>query len=442
MNSNNGNSILSDEGLKRTIGVWGLGANIVNITIGAGIFVLPAIVAAGLGSASVLAYLLCGVLIALVMLCFAEAGSKVTETGGAYAYIESAFGNYAGFLTANLFIISALTANGAVANAIADIIATYFPAMSYGWVRILFFLIMSAGLAWINIVGIRTGMRLVFFITVLKLAPLLLLILVGWKDVVFSNLLWDSVPSLRSVGEMSLILFFAFQGSEVGLTIGGEVRSPRKTIPKGVLLGVGGVLLIYTLIQVVSQGVLGSSLPEFQENPLAQVGNVLFGPIGLTLLTVGAAVSMFGNLSGMVTNMPRIVYAGARDHVIPPYILARIHPKYATPHVAIIVYAGAVFILSVIGGLEALMIASSGTALLVYIGVALAVLKLRKNQPADSETFRIPGGAIIPILTVISILWFLAHLSGQDVIGMVIMMAVLTAIFFGMKWVRSKNLAP
>ncbi|GAO30264.1 amino acid permease [Geofilum rubicundum] len=107
----------TNEGLKRKIGAWGLSANLVNIVVGAGIFVLPAIVAEGLGPASILAYLLCGVLLFLIMLCFAEAGSKVTSSGGAYAYIEAAFGKYPGFITSVLFLLSCMTADAAVANA-------------------------------------------------------------------------------------------------------------------------------------------------------------------------------------------------------------------------------------------------------------------------------------------------------------------------------------
>src|SRR5215213_9696367 len=104
-----------NEGLKREIGVFGLATNSINTIIGAGIFVLPAVVAARLGTTGILAYLFCGVLLSLIMLCYAEIGSKVTCTGGSYAYIESAFGKYAGFLTANVFVIGAsITSDAAV----------------------------------------------------------------------------------------------------------------------------------------------------------------------------------------------------------------------------------------------------------------------------------------------------------------------------------------
>ena len=109
------------DGLKREIGTWGLSASIINGIVGAGIFVLPAVVAEGLGAAGILAYLFCGFLVALVMLCFAEAGSKVATSGGAYAFIETAFGRYPGFLTSMLSVAGTIASDAAIANALADI---------------------------------------------------------------------------------------------------------------------------------------------------------------------------------------------------------------------------------------------------------------------------------------------------------------------------------
>jgi len=427
-----------EEGLQRTIGVWGLSANIVNLTVGAGIFVLPAIVAAGLGSASIAAYLFCGFLIALVMLCFAEAGSKVTDSGGAYTYIESAFGKYAGFLTINLFIASAFAADAAIASAIVEILTTFIPVMGSGWARVTFLFVLYGGLAMVNVFGIKSGMRVVLFTTMAKLIPLLLLVLIGWKDVTGSNLIWESVPSVKSVGEISLVLFFAFIGAETGLSIGGEVKNPKKTIPKAVFIGVSGVLILYMLIQMVSLGVLGDELANFQANPLAEVGGLVFGPAGLTMITLGAAVSMFGTVSGTNTNMPRVIFAGARDGIIPPVILARIHPKYMTPHIAILAYSFVSFFLAAVGEIQALMIIASGAILLVYLGVALSVIKLRKTEPDVPGSFRIPGGNVVPLAASLVILWFLSHLSGQEAIGIAILVAGLTALFFGMQWIRTR----
>ena len=138
--------MIENEGLKREIGFWGLVSNSINIIIGAGIFIIPAIVAERLGSGSIWPYLICGVLMILIMLCFAEVGTKITMTGGAYTYIEAAFGKYAGFLTTNIFIFgAAVMANAAVANGLADTLSYFFPLFKTQWIRILFFALIFGG---------------------------------------------------------------------------------------------------------------------------------------------------------------------------------------------------------------------------------------------------------------------------------------------------------
>jgi len=155
-----------NDGLRREIGVWGLVSNSLNIIVGAGIFLLPAVVAARLGAASILAYMVCGILVMLIMLCFAEIGSRITITGGVYAYIEVVFGRYAGFLTANIFIFgAAMMANAAVANGLANTIAYFFPVLEAQWMRVMFFITMFGGFAYFNVRGVGRGMWLVKFST-------------------------------------------------------------------------------------------------------------------------------------------------------------------------------------------------------------------------------------------------------------------------------------
>ncbi|TCO05387.1 APC family permease [Natronoflexus pectinivorans] len=432
---------MTQEKLRREIGVWGLSANLINIIVGAGIFVLPAIVAAGLGAASILAYLFCGVLILLIMLCFAEVGSKVTNSGGAYTYIEVAFGKYAGFLTAILFLSSCIAADAAVANALVGILASVSPFFGEEIVRILFFLMVFGGLAFVNVLGVKQGIGLIKFITIAKLAPLILLVVLGWGEVSMENLKWEFTPGIRSVGEMALILFFAFQGGESGLAVSGEVKNPSKTVPRGIFVGILGVLLLYMLIQMVSQGVLGSELVTNPETPLAQVAYQIIGPWGFTIMTIGAAVSMFGNLSGEVLSMPRVLFGAAKDKVIPSGWLSRIHARYSTPHIAIVVYAAIGFTLAVLGGFRQLAIISGASILLVYLGVALSVIKLRMNNNGNlrKAKFVIPGGYTVPVLSVAIIVWFLSNLDYSEKVGMVLFVVTLTIIYFLLRLVKRPN---
>ena len=431
--------IKKDEGLKRRVGVLGLSANIVNIIIGSGIFVLPAIVASYMGASSIIAYLFCGFLMAMIMLCFAEAGSKVTNTGGPYTYIETAFGDYAGFLGGLFAVGSNLFADAAVSNALVNVIASANPIFENGFIRFFLLFIIFYGMVYINVIGLKQGIGLVKFNTLIKLIPLLLLIIIGFKDVAISNLQFNNMPSIKTLGETSLILFFAFQGCETGIIVGGEVINPKRTIPKAILISIATVVIVYVLIQTVSQGVLGIELPNFRAAPLAETARVVFGSFGYAFLIIGAVISMFGYMSGTILNSPRVVYALSRDNVIPIKALSKIHKSFTTPYVAIIVYATIGFILAVSGSFEKLAIIASSSMLILYLGVALSVIKLRKSKEDFSGGYKIPGGFTVPILAILIILYFLSNLAKNEMIGTAAIIVVLSLIFLIIKKIKKKT---
>jgi amino acid transporter len=426
----------TDEGLKREVGLWGLTANIINVVIGSGIFVLPALVSEGLGPAGIYAYLICGVLISLVMLCFAELGSKIPITGGAYAYIELAFGSYAGFLTTNLFVFgAALTASAAVANAMADALSYLFPVFSNWLFRSFFFILLFGGLAVINIIGVKKGIALIKVTTVLKLIPILILILFGIPLIKAENMAISYFPSISKFGEISAVLFFAFQGAENSLSVGGEVRNPNKTFPRAILFGFTIVLVIYVAVQTVAQGILGASFSSFQAAPLAEVAKRIMGPAGVTLITLGAAVSMFGFLSSDAMNIPRVLFRSSLDGILPIRSLARVHRGFLTPYISIVVCSAIACLLAIIGSFGVLAVLASASILLVYLGVAFATIKLKSFNNNGSQ-FAIPGGHFIPILTIIVILWFLASIGTNEKVGITAFVILLTLIYMTLKYFK------
>lgn len=428
-----------DEGLKREIGVWGLVANSINIIIGAGIFILPVIIAERLGTGSFWAYIVCGLLMILIMLCFAEIGTKIIRTGGAYSYIEDAFGEYAGFLTTNIFIFgAAIMANAAVANGLADTLAYFIPVFKNSTVRIFLFALMFGGFTFLNVIGIRQAIMLVKLTTIAKLTPIVLIAAFGWFFVTPSNLAW-TINSAPDIGEMSLILIFAFVGAETALNVSGEIVNPRKTIPKGIMLSMFIVVILYILIQLTVQGILGSSMSQFEDAPLAEAARIMIGPAGATIVIVGALFSMFGNISGMVLNMPRVLFAASRDHVIPPKALARIHPKYSTPHISIITYGAMGFIFASIGEFKQLAILSSASYLLIYLGVVLSVIKFKISRQNESGSYSVPGGYLIPVIASLSIIWLLSNIPLNELRAMVIFIMLLTAIYFLIKMIKKRN---
>lgn len=421
--------------LKKEIGLWGLTANIINIIIGAGIFVMPAVVAQYMGAESILAYLFCGLLVFLTMLCFAEIGSKITAAGGPYAYIHTVFGNLAGFITLIIFIASMVTADAAVANALFLIIGSLVPALQTTFFKITFFVVFFYGLAFINIRGIKEGIGLIKIITLLKLIPLLILLAYGWTSVTWENLIWNEIPEIPEVASLSMILFFAFQGGESALPISEEVKNPQKTVPQAIFISLSVILILYIFIQLTAQGVLGNNLAQYTESPLAEVALRSIGPIGFTLLIIGAAVSMFGNVSGEILNGPRVLFGAARDLTLPIQALSKIHPKFKTPYIAILVYTSISFILAVSGGFVTLAIASSFFVLLIYMGIALSVIRYRKIHP-ESPGFRIWGGILVPVLVIMITFWFISSLSRDELLAGAGFILLMVIIYFIINAVR------
>ena len=425
--------------LKREVGVLGLSANIVNIIIGGGIFVLPAIIAASLGAASIAAYLFCGFVMLLVMGCFAELGSFFTGSGGSYNYIESSFGKFTGFLTSILIVLASFTGDAAVANATVDILSTFLPVFNNFGFQIFFFSLLFFGFGYINVIGLKKGVGFVKIITLFKLAPLLFIIVFGFTEIEVSNLYWENTPEPAKIVEMSLILFFAFVGAEKGLSLSGEVKNPKKTIPKAILLSIVAILIIYVLIQVISQGILGSTLANYDKNPLAEVANTIFGSVGFTVVSFGAALSMIGSLSGKILSMPRVIFAAAKDNVIPLKKLGNIHEKFRTPYMAILLYSCLGFVFAVAGGFKELAIISSASTLLIYLGISLATIKLKAVKLKNtSDGFKVPGGYLIPVASSISIVWLLSKLSKEKIVMFAGVLLVLSLLFFLIKLLSKK----
>jgi amino acid transporter len=433
----------AEPSLRREVGATSLALNAINLTIGSGIFVLPAIVAKNLGAAGFIAYLLCALLVILIMLCYAEVGSKITATGGSYAYVEKAFGPLPGFLINTLFWMGfSSLADAAVINALTDILATWFPLFHINYVRAIFFTLIFGGLAWVNIRGVKQGARFAVGVTLLKLMPLLLLVVVGLFSIAPANLAVKHLPGINTIGETALILFFAFMGIETSLSISGEIKDPKKNIPKGIFMGVAGVLIIYLLIQFVAQGVMGANLANYKDAPLAALAEMIWGPVGATILLLAGVLSMFGLLTGDILTSPRVLFAASEDKLVPGF-LSRIHPKFATPYWAIIVYCVAGLIFATASDFTQLGKLASSSLLIIYLAIVLATIRLRyKKSMAETGGFRIPGGLVVPILAIIVVCWFLSHITLVEIKAMIIFFGVLTAIFFINKGVRKRMQLP
>ncbi len=405
------------ESLTRAIGTFGLAAGIINITIGGGIFRLPGVVASSLGAAAPIAYLVCAVVMGLIVICIAEAGKRVTLTGGPYAYVGTAFGPYAGFLSGVLLWMLGTFATAAVSTVFTSSVGLLVPALS-GWFATTTVLVV-AFLFWtfVNLRGVALGVRLNTIATVAKLFPLILVAAAGAFFVRGENLQIAAMPAPADIARTALILIFAFAGIEAALIPSGEVRDVERTVPRAIALAMVGITTLYIALQVVAQGILGDGLAQSTVSPLAEAAGASLGPWARSLLLAGASISMFGYLGGMTLSMPRIVYALARDRFLPA-MLAKVDPVHRSPQAAIVLQVILTLGLAITGTFETLAILANSAALALYFGCALASWKLGQSP-------------IVPLLACAAIAWLFTGLTLAEWLGFAACVAAASLAYLG-----------
>ena len=404
----------ADAGLVRAIGTPRLTANIVNATIGASIFALPAGIAGHLGAAAPLAFVICALVMTLLVTCIALAGSRVSLTGGMYAYAEVAFGRYVGFIAGLLYYMCAILAIAAVVNVFVNNFVAIVPFLSGRAGRVAVSFTIFAALAFTNVRGVRAGANAVAVITIAKLIPLLIFIAIGVFFIQPAALAWPGMPTSKALGDAVLLLLFAFVGVETALMPSGEVVNPARTVPRAIYAALGITTLLYMLIQAVAQGTLGPAISGTAGAPLAESAATFLGNTGRLLLLGGAALSSFGFIASDILSSPRILFALGRDGILPAAV-ARVHPQYRTPHVAIIAYAVVGFLFSLTSGFEALAVMSNVAVLLLYLICCAAAWELmRRDVRADGRPFTFPGARMIPVLALAVVVWVLAHATARE----------------------------
>jgi amino acid transporter len=363
-----------DRGLAREIGTIAFAATIVNGVIGGGIFAAPAALAGSVGVWAPLALLACGLAMGAIVLCCAEAGSRVPSSGGIYAYVEAAFGRGWGFVTGMVLWVSCVLAAAAVAAAFADAIVALYPMGPPGLQRVVLLVGVFALIAGVNLRGAKLGARFAAVSSVVKLVPLLLFIGVGLFFIEPGNLRPTTELDPGSFGRAMILSIFAFSGIETVLGASGEVKHPERTVPRALVLAMSIVLVLYTLIQIVAQGLLGSKLSGSAE-PLAEAIGVA-SPALVPVIAIGAALSRGGWLFSDVIGAPRLLFAFSRDGLLPE-VLGRVN-RAQVPANAILVHVTLALALALIGSFGSLVLLSGLFTVPIYLGACLAALKLRK----------------------------------------------------------------
>ena len=403
--------------LRRELGKWDLTAIGINQVIGSAVFILPSQVAAQIGNWSPIAFLAVGIASLLVALCFAEVGSRFEGTGGPYLYTRAAFGRFVAFEVGWMQWFTRVTGQASVVNAIALALGFYWPVMTGGVGRASMITAVTLVLGWINLRGIRQSALVINLLTIAKLAPLALFIVVGVWFIDASRFTPVGAVSLTEATTAVLLLVFAFGGYDVIGVPAGEAADPRRHVPFAFVTTIVAVTAIMTLAQVVAIGTL-PDLPT-SRTPLADASLLFMGSVGALLVSAGAVVAMIGNNVGQVLTGSRMLFALA-EHGELPGLFRAIHRRYHTPSNAIIVTTIVALGLALSGSFSVLAVASAIARLVTYIGACAATLRLRHPsfqgavQPA---TFVTPMGTLVPLLAIGVSLLMLAGATRQQLLG-------------------------
>jgi APA family basic amino acid/polyamine antiporter len=416
-------------GLVRAIGRWTLAGLVLNATIGSGIFGLPSVVSGYVGRAGPWAYLLAAAGVGVIMACFAEVGSRFREAGGPYLYAREAFGRFAGIQVAWVAWLVRLTAAAANANLFVIYLAEFWPAASQRLPRLLVLTVLVGFLAAVNYRGVKSGARVSNFFIVAKLVPLVLFALLG---LIFFRAGAPTSPASMGSGawlDAVLVLVFAYGGFEAALFPMGEAKDPRRDVPFALFTGLAVMTVLYTLIQIGVQA--GLTTPQTTDRPLATAAAAIVGTWGAAFMTFGALISVYGYLGSMMLNAPRLTFALAERADFPRFF-GRVHARYRTPHVSIVLFAAMVWGLAVAGTFRWNVMLSAVARLFTYAPTCVAVFALRRKHP-DQAAFLMPAGKWIAALGVAFSLLLVTRMGWSELMIVAVTLAV---AFLNWLWAR------
>ena len=417
----------SNEGLVRGIRKWDLVAVTINGIIGAGIFGLPAKVYSLLGTYSLVAFVACAFVVVLIILCFAEVGSRFDETGGPYTYAREAFGSTIGFEVGWLSWLARLSAFAANCNLMVSYLGFFWPAATTPIPRAIIISLVVISLAAINFFGVRQAAIASDFFTIGKLIPLFIFIGAGLFFLKPNAYSFGPLPSTGAFSQSVLLLIYAFTGFEMAAIPAGEIRDPRRNLPRALLIATGVVAATYILVQIVCVG----TLPQLANStkPLADAAQNFMGTAGAAIISAGAIISIAGNLNILVLSGSRLPFAFAEQKQLPS-LVARVHHRFFTPYVAIAITATVMLVLTLQSSFVAALTISAIARLVTYAATCAALPVLRRRKSTAPAVFKVRAGPVVAVAALILSVWLLANSTLKEAIQAGIAAAVGLLIYF------------
>lgn len=397
----------------KKLGLWSIILLGINGVIGSGIFLLPGKAYGLFGPNSIWIYVFDTILVLSIALCFAETGGMFDKTGGPYIYAKEAFGDFVGFEVGIMKWAISIIAWATMAVGFATALSVFWPSAATGTLKNIIAISIIVVLGIVNYFGVDITKYLNNIVTVAKLLPLLIFVIVGIFFIKGSNFVPAApVDTAANLGPALILVFYAFTGFESLAVAAGDMDNPKKNVPIALMITMILASVIYILTQAVAIGTLGPALANTTA-PVADSARVFMGSFGVGLITIGTLISIGGiNVAGSF-NTPRSGVALAEGGILPMAIAKK--SKYGTPYIAIIITVLLAIPLVLTGGFVKLAMISVISRFAQYIPTSLAVLVLRKRKDLPS-TFRIPFGPVIPIASVVVSLWLLTKASSEQII--------------------------
>jgi len=399
---------MKEDKLVRGIGRWDLTAIAINTIIGAGIFGLPSKVAALIGGYSLIALIVCAIIIAFIVLCFAEVSSRFRDTGGMYLYAREAFGPIVGFEVGWLYWVVRVTTFAANANLLLAYMAFFYPSAKEGTARILLVALVLLVLTAVNFAGVRQSVFLTNIFTVGKILPLLIFVAVGIFFIQPANFTLGELPGYGKFSEAILILIYAFVGFEAAVIPAGETRDPGKNVPFALLTALGIVAVLFIVIQIVAMGTLPGI--AVSERPLADAAGQFLGSFGAAFITIGALISISGNLNGGFLAASRMPFAMAEQNEV-PRALGKTHKRFKTPYISVLVTAVFMLVFTVQSSFISALTISTIVRLLVYAATCASLPVFRSRADSPPAGFKAPYGVAAAVLSLLLTIWLLTNVD-------------------------------
>lgn len=416
--------------LNRSISKWAMVLLVINGVIGSGIFGLPSKAFKEIGVYSIAAFLVCAVAIFVIILCFAEVSSRFDKTGGPYLYALSSFGPLPAFLTGWLLLVTRFITYAALINLLVTYLSVFSDWFEMESSRIIIIVLLTLFLAYVNHIGVKNSTRVNNFLTIAKLLPLLLFIIVGFFFISPENYQVKEIPDFSSFSSIVLLLVFAFGGFESVLVNSGEVKDPEKNLPFALLLAALIIASIYMLVQIVSIGTLPSLAST--DKPLADASHLIMGKPGALIIALGAMFSVTGTLNAIMLVGSRLPFAFSEENQFPK-VFSFIHPKYKTPTWSLLLFMTITIIISLSYSFLSAASISAITRVMIYAIVCITLIILRKKRPGQNRFFKIKYGNVIAVFGVLIAVWLLSSAKRNELrdvgvalgIGLVIYLAML-----------------